>query len=252
MRNFYSLFFLFLLLLSGRLHAEGASPQLIFREANSAYRTGNYSKASSLYESLTQKEEGRKAGVFYNLGNAHFKEGHLGLAILNYEKAKRLRPRDPDISANLKYARSLLEYQIEDKRNWYLKVAEALLGSFTEREIGIINLTLGLLFWTAWLVCLYFRPPSVWGWKRKTLLVLMLVSLSLWVLKGVDERQLPEAIVLKAEAPVRYGPSYKDRMAFRLGEGMKVRIHKKEGEWSRVVLVNGETGWMFHEDMAEV
>jgi SH3-like domain-containing protein len=61
-----------------------------------------------------------------------------------------------------------------------------------------------------------------------------------------------DAIVLKPQAAVRYGPSYKDQVAFRLAEGMKVRIKKDAEEWSRVGLANGETGWMNQEEMGEI
>src|SRR5262249_48343930 len=42
----------------------------------------------------------------YNLGNALFKGGKIGLAILNYRRAEFLAPRDPDIAANLAFARN--------------------------------------------------------------------------------------------------------------------------------------------------
>lgn len=81
-------------------------------------------------------------------------------------------------------------------------------------------------------------------------MVLTLGCLSLWMGKGIHDATVQEAIVLKREVAVRYGPSYKDRVAFKLGEGMKVRVKRKGEEWSRVVLLNGETGWMSQEEIA--
>lgn len=42
--------------------------------------------------------------VYYNLGNAWFRAGEFGRAILNYRKAKPYRPRDPYLAANLQQA----------------------------------------------------------------------------------------------------------------------------------------------------
>ena len=231
-----------------RAAVQGQTPEAVLQKANAAYRGGDYAGAASLYESLIQK--GREnAGVHYDLGNAYFKQDRIGPAILQYEKAQRLAPRDRDIVANLEYAKGLLEYKIEDKRNWYLRTGEAFLDTFTQEEIGIVTLVVGLIFWFSWIIFLYLRPRESWGWKRKTLWVFTLSCLSLWALKGIHDARVQEAIVMKREAAVRYGPSYKDRVAFKLGEGMKVRVKKRAGEWSRVALSNGETGWMFEEEI---
>lgn len=231
-----------------RALAEVNNPLDIFQKANTAYREGDFTRAANLYESLVQQGS-KNAVVFYNLGNTYFKRGQLGQAILYYEKAKRLAPRDKDAVANLEYANGLLEYRIEDKRNWYWKMLETLLDSFTRQEIAIIGLSLGLVFWLTGAIFLFIRPNESWGWKRRTLFALVLICLSMWTLKAFNETASQEAVVLKNQASMRYGPSYKDRVAFRLAEGMKVRVKKKSGEWSRVILANGETGWMLQEEI---
>lgn len=244
-------FLFFLLLFPSVVRGETKSPLTVFQEANGAYQGGDYAQAASLYESLISKGAGN-ASVYYNLANSYFKQNRLGPAILYYEKAKRLAPRDRDISANLGYVRGLLEYRIEDKRNWYVRTGEAILACFTSVEIAIVSLGSGLFLWLLWAFYLYFRPESGWGWRRKTLLVFTLGFFSLWLLKGVHDLTAEEAIVLKPQAAVRYGPSFKDQVALRLGEGLKVRVKKKAGDWNRVVLANGETGWVYQEEIGVV
>ncbi|MBI2167071.1 MAG: BatD family protein [Candidatus Omnitrophica bacterium] len=223
-------------------------PAEIFREANRLYQAADYSQAASLYESLIDQGF-RNSAVHYNLGNAYFKESRLGRAILHYERSRRLRPRDPDTLANLRYATSLLEYRIEDKRNWYFRALEAVLRFFTREEIGVLFLGLGVLFWGSWAYLLYFRKGAPWGWRVKTVLVFLVLASGLWLFKEVPLR---EAVVLKPKASVRYGPSYKDQVAFRLAEGMKVRLQKKLDSWNRVSLPNGETGWISDEEIEEI
>ena len=46
----------------------------------------------------------RNGAVYYNLGNAYFRAGDFGRAILSYRKAKPYRPSDPLLEANLQQA----------------------------------------------------------------------------------------------------------------------------------------------------
>ena len=73
-----------------------------FNEGNSLYEKGNYKGAENIYEDII------KSGVinpylYYNAANAAFKAGSTGKAMLYYERALRMSPRDEDIKQNLKY-----------------------------------------------------------------------------------------------------------------------------------------------------
>ena len=67
-----------------------------------------------------------------------------------------LDPRDPDIRYNLNYVRGLLQYKIEDKRNWYLKAFEEVLNAFTEKEIILAALIAYFCLMAAWAFAVFF------------------------------------------------------------------------------------------------
>src|SRR5256885_5435373 len=75
-----------------------------FSRANDEYARGQFQEAVHDYESLVQAHEW-SAPLFYNLGNAYFRSGDLGRAILNYERALALEPQHPESLANLTVAR---------------------------------------------------------------------------------------------------------------------------------------------------
>lgn len=50
---------------------------------------------------------GYSAAALYNLGNSYAREGKPASAVLNYERARLLEPRNPDIKANLLHVRDL-------------------------------------------------------------------------------------------------------------------------------------------------
>lgn len=67
---------------------------------DSAKSPDDYRDAAKILESVLA--DGYENGaVYYNLGNAWFRAGEYGRAILNYRKAKPYRPRDPYLNANL-------------------------------------------------------------------------------------------------------------------------------------------------------
>jgi len=70
-----------------------------FQGAVAAYGKGDYKQAIEGFEALTR--EGLSASLLYNLGNSYARQGQVGKAILNYERALRLAPGDSDILGNL-------------------------------------------------------------------------------------------------------------------------------------------------------
>jgi len=223
----------------------------MFNDANQLYRDQKFEEARYLYETLAQKYP-ETSTFYFNLGNTQFRLGKLGETILNYERALMLNPRDQDTRANLNYVESLLEYRIEDERNWYLKTGEDILKRVKEKEVLIVVLSLLSLFLLTMAFSVYFRPGAKWGALRKTLLFLVVVALGVYALRSVQQNVIRDAVVMVKEAEVRYGPSPNDQIAFRLGEGLKVYVTDKRKSWSRILLTNGETGWVKNAQINEV
>ena len=105
-------FWLFALLLP--LFASGDSSPAIsisadarFDTANKLYAQSKFKEAATAYNQLI--EEGSiSPALYFNLGNAFFKSGQIGRAIGAYRQAEEMSPRDPDVRANLQFARNLV------------------------------------------------------------------------------------------------------------------------------------------------
>ena len=228
---------------------QGDVPQ--FEKANKNYREGHFKEAISLYEELAR--EHKEVWVFfYNLGNSYHRTSQRGQAILAYKRAQRLDPRNQDILYNLRYVQGLGEYRIQDKRNWYVKFGMRMLDYVTEKEVGVLAFGFFFLFMAAWAFVLFFRPEASWGWGRKILLFLTLFFGIGFGLKNIQNHVIREAIVLSKDTPARYGPSDSDQVAFKLGEGLSAYVVDTREGWSRIFLVNGESGWVDNHNIAEV
>lgn len=223
----------------------------VFQEANTNYKTGDYAKAAELYDALTLREP-QVASFYYNLANAYVRLGKLSHAILNYEEALRLDPRNADARENLRHTRGLLEYRVEDNRNWYLKTVEAILKSMTGREINIAVLLIECVFLVGAIFFFLVGRGLFWNpWQKFVFLLLVVVGL-VAVGKQIQTNVIRDAIVMQKECEARYGPSEHDQIAFRMGEGIKVFVMDRREDWSRVLLTNGESGWVKNSDIAEV
>lgn len=223
----------------------------LFEKANQFYYGEKYGEARKLYADLAERYPGYGA-LAYNLGNANVRLGKTGPAILAYEKALREEPRNSDIQKNLDYVRSRLPYKLEDKRNWYLRAGETVLKKLTEKEVDLLAALAYLLFMTSLLVPLFFRGTLPFGFVQKAFGLLLAAALLLYAAKSVESRFLRDAVVMSKKADVRFGPSDGDRVAFKLGEGLKVYVIDRRENWSRILLANGESGWIKNDAIAEV
>ena len=79
-----------------------------FVSGESSYKDKEYRKAIEQYEMIIK--DGQESGqIYYNLANSYFKNGDYGKAVLNYERAKRLMPRDSDVDYNYNYVLNLVK-----------------------------------------------------------------------------------------------------------------------------------------------
>ena len=100
-------------LLTSSLFAE--SCKTLFTGA-AAYKAGDFTSAAEAWQNCV--DNGYQNGdLYYNLGNAYFRENRLGLAILNYEKALRFDPTNDDYEYNLKFARSMTKDKVEESED---------------------------------------------------------------------------------------------------------------------------------------
>jgi tetratricopeptide (TPR) repeat protein len=227
-----------------------AAPSGDFQAANQFYDAGKFAEAAAAYEKI----EPKTAHMYYNLGNALFRDGKLGPALLNYERARRLAPREPDILANLKFVQQRLGV---DEVNTPPRAMQRLLRSAIESRTSsewsaneVVALWLTVL---AVGVCV-FVPKVRTGFIVIAVACLMGFAVSTFALsyEVIDFRAAPRAIVVTTETEARFAPVADSTIHFKLAEGAKVAIREDRGQWLFVERADGQQGWVKSDAVSRI
>ncbi|MCM8776485.1 MAG: tetratricopeptide repeat protein [Candidatus Omnitrophica bacterium] len=216
-----------------------------FFEANKHYTRGEYAKAASQYEALIRS--GIRGGhIYYNLGNAYFKLGQKGKAIVNYLRAQKEMPQDGDVFTNLNFVTSLLEEaQVAETGPWYERVFLVARRSFSAGTWFILSLVFFFLICTLSGYCIFKPNLKNAGFVVGAVLsILWIGCLGFHLSSVVEARDSKLSVIIEPKADVRYSPSYSGAVAFELSEGMKVMALKKEGDWVQIRLAKDKSGWV--------
>ncbi len=209
----------------------------IFFRGNDLYGQGRYKDAILAYEEILSM--GVSSGnLYYNLGNAYFKEGELGKALLNYERAMRLIPRDADLRMNI---RLIDNKYFEERRSPFFSIDEiAIIGGFFFLLLSIAGI----------LHVVFPRTQKRLKWPIRIITILFFIALGIFAFKFYNEETLCKGIIIACEGAIaRYEPSIYGVKAFELREGEKVVILEEYSGWMKVKKIDGLLGWVEGDDL---
>ena len=218
-----------------------------------AYTDGKFSDASAAWTSI--EESGQKsAKLYYNLGNAWFKQGNYPKAILNYERALRLDPSYSDARYNLEFTSNFVQDKIEPVPEFILKsVARKVCYVMGSNAWAVIFL---VLLAAALVMGLLFLLGSSVGKRRAGFycgIVLLLFSagaLSFSIWQKSDSVKTDTAIVMSPVSSVKSSPSSgSSKDLFVIHEGTKVTILDEVGSWRNISLADGRQGWITSNEL---
>ena len=233
-----------------------AGQDAFFDEGNQRYQDGDFDGALASYARIL--EEGLESGdLYYNLGNAYFKRGEIGPAILYYERARRLMPADDDLLANFFLFKQKTAYEITPLPEFWL---------FRAVRWWVDLLPLPALAWlvavayltaAAAVILLVLKPGTpIAIWARRTAMVATTVTLVFGVNLAVRELGIgaaQEAVVMATEADVQSAPSGDSALRiFAVHEGAKVRMGRRSDDWVEIVLEDGTVGWVAAEQLEPI
>lgn len=216
-----------------------------FEQANRLYEDKLYDSAIVIYTAILQRQVESPA-LYFNMGNAYFRNGDLGHAILYYLRAKRLDPTDADIVSNLEFAGRFTSIQMEGVK---LNPIAGFLSLLVE------PIKVNLLVWlcsicfilSIIMLTLRYGLNIRAAWQRIVTAVVVILFVGLGFLSGVKynrEYLTPRGVVIAEESIVRTGPSEISEKELDAAPGLVVEILSESGDFFKVLFENKRQGWI--------
>ncbi|MEO6883867.1 MAG: tetratricopeptide repeat protein [Bacteroidia bacterium] len=231
-------------------HFAFANPQI--DSANTNYKAGKYDKAAQFYE-IAVAQGYTTPDIYYNLGNAYYKENKMAYAILNYERAKKLAPNDEDIRFNLNMA----NLHITDKvvpvptvffKQWWSDFRNL----FSEKRWSIFCIAFFFSFFIFLGLFFYFRSV-IQKQIFFSLAVLMFIGSIFTFLLAQQSYSIlhthNQAIIISPSVTIKSAPEEEGTQLFVVHDGTKVTIIEKNNLWTEIKLANGNVGWLKNSDI---
>ena len=237
-----------LLLLVPAMHLNAQPADSLWNKGVEAYTQGDYEAASASWNAIA--ESGMESvELYYNLGNACFKDGNLARAILWWERARKLDPSDKDVRHNLEFARLQTQDRIDSVPEFFLRTWLRK-ASFAMRSNVWAALSL-VLFALALAMLLLFLLGSRTAIRRTgffTAIAAFLLSLACLGFASVQKKDAlrhDSAVVMLPVASVKSAPSEDSATSlFVLHEGTTVKIVDTVQGYTLVELSDGRQGWI--------
>lgn len=218
----------------------------IFREANALYGEEKYDEAIDKYNTILNGGY-ENGNLYYNLGNCYFKKGDIPNALLNYEKAKRLSPRDKDIESNYEFALSRVTgTAAEPKGGIFARILDKVFGGFSLDELSIIITSLYFLTALFIIIGIYLRAGRRYVLSAAFLLALYISSGFISLEDRIDKMG-KDAMAMREALDVKFEPFDSSTTYFQLETGDIVRRIGKENGWVKIKRRDGKAGWVKNE-----
>ncbi len=238
---------------AGETADAGSMADSLWNAGTAAYNDGRWSDAVRAWESIPAVSL-ESPSVYYNIGNAWFRQEDYAKAILYYERALKLDPSFKDARFNLDFAGSFIQDRIEPvpefilvtiarKVSWWLD-SDAWAGLF----LAFVALSLALLLTYLLSGARGLRKAGFYGAIVAIILAFMALGFSVW--QKTSYRTAGEAIVMTPVISVKSSPSEGSaKDLFILHEGTKVRLIDEVGTWKNISLADGRQGWVHTSDI---
>ena len=218
---------------------DAATAAAQFDAANKLYAQNQFPEAMVAYEQILGSGQTSPA-LSFNFGNACFKAGELGRAIAAYRQAEALTPRDPDVRANLQFARNQVAGPRAVRPAW-----QRWLGNLSGKEW--LWLTTAAVWLAAGLVMARLVKPALrttlrpWTWGAFAATALLIAE------TATAHRQnftAQSAVVITPDVTVRNGPFDESPSTFTVHDGAELLVLDRKDNWFQVTDGGRNVGWI--------
>lgn len=242
-----------------------AAPSALNAQADSAYNKEDYGLAVSLYnESIAQ--DGASSGIYYNLGNAYYRDGKLGKAIVCYERSLAFDPSNEDARTNLEFVKTKIQDIPEDDSSFLSNLHKSISSAMSPD--GWAWLTLALFIILLGTIAVYIfssdvtmRKIGFFGGGIVAVAFIYTIIIA-WQTAGAPSRH-NEAVVIVPTTNLSSAPRStrgKTEKVVPIHEGTKIEIldslstpdDPDVGKWYDIKINNSSRAWLNADDVEKI
>lgn len=230
--------------------AEDDYAELLFEQGVTAYNAENYDVAITSFRKLPELGY-ISADLYYNLGNAYYREAEFANAIWCYEKALLLNPAHDDAKFNLEFLNNeLFSDRDSVPPSFFNEIWNFLYTLFSPTTWMILFLILQLVLPA--LILIFFFSASrkkrrMFFYFSVLALFLYLISLSIssWAYYSINNPS--KAVIKNLSVPVRSEPGQGGTNIVVVEQANTVQILDRNENWLKIELPDGNVGWILSE-----
>ncbi len=234
-------------------HLCAAVEDTLFAKGIASYDQKQYKEAIHIYEDII-KIPFINADVLYNLASAYYRDGQKGKAVAALLAAKNLRPRDPDIKANLKFihdeGKDQLGFEKDPNQTSLFEKVNFWNGFMNAKEFFYSTLIFFCVGMSSVFLFLWFSQVVLWK-----IMSIIFLSLSFFFGLGLGSSfvfQESWGATTAAESQVTSGPGEHNTVVFKLREGAPFKLLSQEGEWLKIEISDGRRGWIAKKETSVI
>ena len=243
------------MILLAAFQAAGQSPDQLAGQAAKAYNTRQYPESIKLYTKIIDGGYESYA-LYYNLGNAYFRNNDNTEAILYYEKALKLAPNNDDLKHNIEVANSKLIDKVEKVpelfyKRWWKEIIN-LMDIDTLAMVNILLLTTALILIALYIAVYNTLIRKISFWTSLVLFLFFGIGVVAASQRNHYITDQHEAIVFAPTVNIKSSPDENSKDIFVLHEGTKVTLLDNLSDWQEIRISNGSIGWIKLNDLRKI
>ena len=239
--------FLIILLLLSINSVFASEVDTLMNQANQMYQNKEYDEAIEKYQAILDLEYS-SAALYYNLGNAYYRSGKIGFAILNYERGLKLEPDDEDIQNNLETVKARTIDRIKEVPqifivDWWI----SFITMFSAITLQLLVIFFYLLLLVSVTIFFITKQKRIQRYLLYSSLAGLLGAIFFTIILFANvSRETSEefAILTKNTIAAKQSPDESSNDLFVVHEGLKVAVTTQFGEWIEIKLYDGKVGWL--------
>ena len=225
------------------------------QEAEDSYSNMQYKRAATLLievaDSIEKSGGTPSSDIYYNLGNAYYRQQQYTEATLFYLRALRIRPDFEHAKVNLRHAQLHLGLQeIEHDEMFFVKWFKMFINAYSVEQWTAFSFLFLILSFVA--IAVYFLPIRIFARKIGfSVAVFTMLSTTFCIVNASIQRYRyhhnTQAVIFAPETRMLTSPSPHSKEISKLREGQIITVLNDDSAkgWVHVCIAGTTTkGWM--------